>query len=768
MKKILFLLSMLSDYKKKRRAFFMVKKYTPSVLEYLELERSCGSFMDAEARKENRLKYNISEQDLSNFYGVDYPDDIYEIDYNLTNIVIIVPANGSEKTNDAILFTAHLDSVPMGPGASDDAVAVSVLLEAANHFKGLVESGELVINNDLVFALFDGEEYGLLGSHEFVDNFNGFNNLLNRCKFAINLESRGTSGTLIMFETSPNNYNTIEMFAKINKNAFTSSIANMVYSMMPNGTDFSSYSSQMPGINLANLGGGYNYHTQNDNYRNVGMSYLTQQCNIVEDSVYNLGNYDLDLLSQSEVDAIFFSYLNAGTIYYSKTVGIILGCLALILIVTIIAIQIVRKENNLLKTLKGFAVIGIIIVVNALVGLISYYVFQLCAAFFGVINIHIIGKVNYSSVGIIVGLMVLCLGLTYVLNLFLMKKFKIESKDVRRAMAYFLGGLSAILSFAIFEASYLFIFTAILMLGYELSNELVKNENYHNLHLTPLIFSLSMPILFPVIILASTALGIKMAYVYTSLLSIICLLFVPECVDMLEYFTISYHYNKMYPYRPKKDIKVMKSAIAILVLGILTVFFAVVTPSNVATNYQGKQSTFMLPYDDAICYIIDDDHSYYQISDLDAYQVINDYVEGYHYDKTLRSYIKEDKNPTFKQTGLSTIIFEEKTIDITRVGYEGYVEVVIPRNSNITEVKVQTNNNEYKVEVENGNSTTLRLNKDSHITFITNNNEPINCQLTVIDLLLNYEYIREYGDNKLTFRDILIKYNLIKVTTYNN
>ena len=73
MKKILFLLSMLSDYKKKRRAFFMVKKYTPSVLEYLEFERSCGSFMDAEARKENRLKYNISEQDLINFYGVDYP-----------------------------------------------------------------------------------------------------------------------------------------------------------------------------------------------------------------------------------------------------------------------------------------------------------------------------------------------------------------------------------------------------------------------------------------------------------------------------------------------------------------------------------------------------------------------------------------------------------------------------------------------------------------------------------------------------------------------
>lgn len=50
----------------------MVKKYTPTPMEYLEFERSCGSAMNAEARKENRLKYNITEEDLINFYGINY------------------------------------------------------------------------------------------------------------------------------------------------------------------------------------------------------------------------------------------------------------------------------------------------------------------------------------------------------------------------------------------------------------------------------------------------------------------------------------------------------------------------------------------------------------------------------------------------------------------------------------------------------------------------------------------------------------------------
>lgn len=50
-------------------------KYIPTVQEYLEFEQSCLGFMNTAAILENRSakKYNISEKDLIDFYGFDYP-----------------------------------------------------------------------------------------------------------------------------------------------------------------------------------------------------------------------------------------------------------------------------------------------------------------------------------------------------------------------------------------------------------------------------------------------------------------------------------------------------------------------------------------------------------------------------------------------------------------------------------------------------------------------------------------------------------------------
>ena len=64
--------------------------------------------------------------------------------------------------------------------------------------------------------------------------FAGFDNITERIRFGVNLESRGTSGTVIMFETAANHYHTIELFSKLNKSVFSCSIATLVYDMMPN------------------------------------------------------------------------------------------------------------------------------------------------------------------------------------------------------------------------------------------------------------------------------------------------------------------------------------------------------------------------------------------------------------------------------------------------------------------------------------------------------------------------------------------------------
>ncbi len=58
------------------------------------------------------------------------------------------------------LVGAHYDSVPMSPGADDNASAVAVLLEVARSWKALGRS--------VGFVAFNAEERGLAGSEEFV------------------------------------------------------------------------------------------------------------------------------------------------------------------------------------------------------------------------------------------------------------------------------------------------------------------------------------------------------------------------------------------------------------------------------------------------------------------------------------------------------------------------------------------------------------------------------------------------------------------------
>jgi aminopeptidase YwaD len=71
---------------------------------------------------------------------------------------------GKEDCNCIFFVSAHYDSVAVSPGANDDGSGVAVVLAAADimsHYS---------FNSTIRFVLFSGEEQGLLGSHEYVQN----------------------------------------------------------------------------------------------------------------------------------------------------------------------------------------------------------------------------------------------------------------------------------------------------------------------------------------------------------------------------------------------------------------------------------------------------------------------------------------------------------------------------------------------------------------------------------------------------------------------
>src|SRR5207253_8199056 len=101
-------------------------------------------------------------------------------------IAVLGPATGK-----ALLLNAHYDSVPVGAGASDDGIGVATLLEVSSALKNRP------LKRPVILLFNEGEELGLVGARAFLAD-----PLSRNVDSLINLEARGVSGPVNMFETS--------------------------------------------------------------------------------------------------------------------------------------------------------------------------------------------------------------------------------------------------------------------------------------------------------------------------------------------------------------------------------------------------------------------------------------------------------------------------------------------------------------------------------------------------------------------------------------
>lgn len=581
----------------------------------------------------------------------------------LENVIVHIPANAENKTGNAIMFMGHFDSVPMGQGSSDDGVACATMLEAIRYYLDKMENG-YTLENDLLFAFVNGEEYGLYGSKALKGEFKGFDDVTKRVKFVTNLESRGTSGTLIMFETAKNNYNTVRLFSEVNKNIFTCSIATLVYDTMPNYTDFTTFKEDYQGLNMANITGGENYHTQNDNPENVGLSYLSQQSQIVDALIDKLANYELEKLYDAEESAIFFSYLNITTVVYNHTTVTVLAILCIMLVLANIILAIVNKKKNLAKTAKGFVAIAAGLILSAGAAYACYFIFQYIAVLFGVIDIHMVGTITYSNTAIVIGMGILALAMTVLTTHFACKWLKIERRDMLRAFAYLHAVLGIALCFALADASYLFIFSGLMLMLNEVLVTALEKKNFAGFHFELLATALYFPIVIPVIVLATSALGLKMAYVYG-------LVFALSIFALGITMTPACKYLSVRLFGKKKSVSPAEGAVHILAVSLVIFLCVSLIKPNASVNLQGKQNIVKLPYDDALVYVVDaNGDTEYRVYDLNAYGALKKYAPEMTYVND-EYYAGEGEEKEISHTILSTM--EGKVLTVKKADADDLV-----------------------------------------------------------------------------------------------
>ena len=219
----------------------------------------------------------------------------------LANVVNIVGyrKGASPKPGPPLLLMAHYDSVPTGPGAGDDAAGVAAILES------LRALGSQRLLNDVYVVITDAEELGLLGAKAWFASEEGRKL---RKGVIINLEARGSSGPVFMFETGATNRRLVEHLSQSTAYPAASSLMYSLYKRLPNDTDMTvAKASGWNFLNLAMVASWQSYHTARDTPANLSLTSLQHYGEYLLPLLQRLGSSPLsEVLAADGGDAVYF------------------------------------------------------------------------------------------------------------------------------------------------------------------------------------------------------------------------------------------------------------------------------------------------------------------------------------------------------------------------------------------------------------------------------------------------------------------------------
>jgi hypothetical protein len=250
----------------------------------------------------------------------------------VTNLIARAPG---QTALDSLIIASHFDSVPAGPGASDDGLGVATTLEVARVLRAEH------LRNTVQFVITDGEESGLLGAEGYVADPNAPRGVV----AVINTEARGTAGRSYMFETSRNNRWLIPIVAGALPRPATSSLYFNIYELLPNDTDMTVFKrSGLAGVNFANIGRVVHYHTPLDSLENLSLPLLQDDGEHVLAMARALGN--AELRQSSDQNASWFDVLSYFIIWWPQGMNLWLTLFAMAMILVGAALRLREDETT--------------------------------------------------------------------------------------------------------------------------------------------------------------------------------------------------------------------------------------------------------------------------------------------------------------------------------------------------------------------------------------------------------------------------------------
>lgn len=327
---------------------------------------------------------------LYEYRGLVGPEDKHVVyNFDATNILAEFAPRGAEEDYASLMLVAHYDSRYSQPmprrdtvwsyGAADDGYGVGVILETVA--QALKYRDEWQQGVKVLFT--DAEEVGMMGMKaQWQDDREVFDNV----GLMINLEARGPYGPALLFETSSGNERLMELYASAAEYPCTYSLTTVVYSFMPNFTDFTIVKDEIPGFNFSTIADINHYHTDKDNFANVNpqsiQHYGSQIVPIVHKYLTDGAYADRDSL-KAERSTVNFTLPLLGLFNFSTTSYWIVNIVVFVAFVLLFVFDLLRGRVQLHKALRAALRALLVAVVALLVGeLIAWVACCVCDAEF--------------------------------------------------------------------------------------------------------------------------------------------------------------------------------------------------------------------------------------------------------------------------------------------------------------------------------------------------------------------------------------------------
>ncbi len=275
----------------------------------------------------------------------------------------------------AIAFSAHYDSVPYGPGATDDMSGCISMLEAARAFMNQPR-----MRNDLLFVFADAEEVGGYGASGFCTH-----PLAQNIGIVNELDVRGVKGPALIYETSPGNGAIISELRKARQEGvlpITSSLMFAVYEASVFGSDFTKFKNAgMKGYNVAYIDKFMWYHTANDSPAHINPDSIQHFGAHIMGISRHFGNVDFAQLNLQSPNDIYFNTLGFHLVQYPMRLATPFALLAAATLLAVMVLGFLTRRISAGGYLKSMLLFPVAALLAALLGT------ALFAAAFGFQNV---------------------------------------------------------------------------------------------------------------------------------------------------------------------------------------------------------------------------------------------------------------------------------------------------------------------------------------------------------------------------------------------